>query len=66
MQGSLDAVVPPAQAEDMVNVIKDRGGDVEYVIFDGEGHGWRQAVNMATALETEIKFYERILMISAD
>ncbi|TCD67717.1 hypothetical protein EIP91_012014 [Steccherinum ochraceum] len=64
-QGSLDAVVPPAQAEDIVKSIKANGGSVEYVVFEGEGHGWRKAENIKAALEKEREFYERIFKLNA-
>ncbi|KAH8105304.1 alpha/beta-hydrolase [Cristinia sonorae] len=60
-QGSLDAVVPPGQAEDIVKSIKAIGGRVEYVVFEGEGHGWRKAETIKAALEKELSFYEQEL-----
>ena len=36
-------VVPKDQAETIYKSIKERGGDVEYKLYPGEGHGWRQA-----------------------
>jgi hypothetical protein len=30
------------------------------VLFDGEGHGFRKAENMRTALESELSFYAQI------
>ncbi len=60
LQGSLDAVVPPEEAELIVANIKARGGRVEYTVFEGEGHGWRKAENIRTALETEIGFYQSV------
>ncbi|OSD00963.1 alpha/beta-hydrolase [Trametes coccinea BRFM310] len=60
LQGSLDAVVPPNQAEIIVSNIKKRGGRVEYIVFEGEGHGWRKAENIRTALEKELGFYEDV------
>ena len=59
LQGSIDAVVPPEQAEIIVKTIKGNGGKVEYVVFEGEGHGWRKAENIKRALETELAFYEK-------
>ncbi|KAJ7677742.1 alpha/beta-hydrolase [Mycena polygramma] len=61
LQGSIDPIVPPNQAEDMINVIRDGGGSAEYTVFEGESHGWRKAENIAKALELEIDFYERAL-----
>lgn len=38
-QGADDKVVPPNQAELMVNALRGRGVPVAYVLFEGEGHG---------------------------
>ncbi|KAJ7473908.1 alpha/beta-hydrolase [Mycena galericulata] len=59
--GSVDPIVPPNQAEDMIKVIREHGGSAEYVVFDGESHGWHKAENIAKALEVELNFYERAL-----
>ncbi|KAF8601969.1 alpha/beta-hydrolase [Ceratobasidium sp. AG-I] len=63
LQGSVDAVVPPNQAELMEQKIKDQGGKVKYVLFDGEGHGWRKAETIKRALELEIQWYGEVLGI---
>jgi len=63
LQGSIDAVVPPSQAEVIVKAIKGRGGRVEYTIFEGEGHGWRKAETIKAALEQELHFYEDVFGI---
>ena len=60
LQGSEDAVVPPNQAEDIVETIRNRGGRVEYTVFQGEGHGWRREENIRAALEKELAFYEDV------
>ena len=57
----MDVVVPPEQAEDIVTIIRANDGRVDYVLFDGEGHGWRKADTIRTALENELAFYEYIL-----
>jgi len=62
-QGSLDAVVPPEQAEDIVKQIKANGGRVDYVLFEGEGHGWRKAETIKAALEKELGFYEDVFKL---
>lgn len=49
----------------MVDVIKKNGGEVEYIEFEGEGHGWRQAKNIQSALEAELRFYERVFDLGA-
>jgi dipeptidyl aminopeptidase/acylaminoacyl peptidase len=63
LQGSIDAVVPPEQAEIIVSTIKKNGGKVDYIVFEGEGHGWRKAENIKKALETELAFYEKVFRI---
>lgn len=61
LQGTEDAVVPPAQAEAVVAAAADRGLDHEYLLFEGEGHGFRQATTIVAALRAELAFYGRIL-----
>ena len=63
-QGADDKVVPPNQAEAMVAVLRDKGVPVAYVLFEGEGHGFRRAENIRTALEGELAFYGRIFGFS--
>jgi dipeptidyl aminopeptidase/acylaminoacyl peptidase len=63
-QGTEDKVVPPNQAEAMVTALRDKGIPVAYILFDGEGHGFRQARNIKRALEAELWFYGRIFGFS--
>lgn len=63
LQGEIDRVVPKEQSKLIHNGIKARGGDVEYVLYEGEGHGFRQEKNMKDALEREIGFYERVFKL---
>ncbi|MEB3229264.1 MAG: S9 family peptidase [Synechocystis sp.] len=59
-QGLEDKVVPPNQAEMMVNALKAKGITVEYVPFPEEQHGFRIAANIKKALEAELAFYGRV------
>ena len=59
-QGLEDKVVPPNQAEAMVEVLKNKGIATAYVPFEGEGHGFRQGPNIKRALEGELYFYSRV------
>lgn len=56
LQGDADVAVPPAQAESIVKSIRANGGRVDYVLFPGEGHGWRKAGTIKAALEKEMTF----------
>ncbi|MEZ0123337.1 MAG: prolyl oligopeptidase family serine peptidase [Candidatus Reddybacter sp.] len=59
-QGLDDKVVPPQQAEAMVESLDKKGLKVKYVPFSGEGHGFRQAKNTERALLEELKFYSEV------
>jgi dipeptidyl aminopeptidase/acylaminoacyl peptidase len=59
-QGSEDKVVPPNQAEMMVDALRAKGLPVAYVAFEGEQHGFRKAENIKRALDVEFYFYSRI------
>ncbi len=59
-QGLQDKVVPPAQAELMVQALQARGVVVEYHAFAGEQHGFRRADTIERALQAELAFYLRV------
>ena len=59
-QGLEDKVVPPNQAETMVDALRRKGIPVAYVPFAGEQHGFRRAENIRRALECELYFYSRV------
>ncbi|RLA40324.1 MAG: S9 family peptidase, partial [Gammaproteobacteria bacterium] len=59
-QGLDDKVVPPQQAEAMVESLEEKGLKVKYVPFSGEGHGFRQAGNTERALLEELQFYSEV------
>ena len=60
-QGSEDRVVPPVQAELIVAALRARGVPHAYVLVEGEGHGFRQAANVAATLAAECSFYAQVL-----
>jgi len=59
-QGLEDKVVPPNQAESMVEALKSRGLQVAYIAYQGEQHGFRKAENIKRTLEAELYFYSKI------
>jgi dienelactone hydrolase len=59
-QGLEDKVVPPSQAELMVEALREKGLPVAYVPFEGEQHGFRRAENIKRALDAELYFYSRV------
>ncbi|HAQ74497.1 MAG TPA: hypothetical protein DCR66_11140, partial [Pseudomonas sp.] len=56
-----DAVVLPEQTESMVAKLRAGGVEVAYRLYPQERHGFRDAVNLADALEREWRFYQRLL-----
>jgi len=59
-QGLEDRVVPPNQAELMVEALREKGLPVAYLAFEGEQHGFRMAENIVRSLEVELYFYGRV------
>lgn len=59
-QGDEDKIVPPNQAEMMVDALKAKGLPVAYVLFAGEQHGFRKAENIKRALDSEFYFYAQV------
>ncbi len=57
LQGTDDAVVPPAQAERMRDALGAAGGHCDLRFFEGEGHGFRRADTLAASLAAELEFY---------
>ncbi len=57
LQGLDDEVVPPAQAEMMIEALARKGIPYSYLAFEGEGHGFRKAENMERSAEAELFFY---------
>ncbi|MEF8852420.1 MAG: prolyl oligopeptidase family serine peptidase [Haloarculaceae archaeon] len=60
LQGGEDRVVPPAQADDMVEALVDDGVPYAYVEFEAERHGFRRAASRRRALEDELGFYAAV------
>ena len=60
LQGLQDKVVPPQQAEAMVEALRAKGINAAYVTFENEGHGFRQANNIARAIAEELQFYQSV------
>lgn len=59
-QGDEDKIVPPNQAERMVEALRTKQLPVAYLLFQGEQHGFRKAENIKSALDGELYFYSRI------
>ncbi len=61
LQGAEDVIVPPAQAEMIVEALQNKGLPHAYLLFEGEQHGFRKAETIIRSLEAELSFYAQIL-----
>jgi dipeptidyl aminopeptidase/acylaminoacyl peptidase len=59
-QGLEDKIVPPNQAELIVDALRKKGLPVAYIAFEGEQHGFRIAKNIKRSLEGELYFYSQV------
>jgi dipeptidyl aminopeptidase/acylaminoacyl peptidase len=53
--------VPPDQAEAMAAALKAKGVPFQYLLFDGEQHGFRRAQTIKRTLDAELYFYSVFL-----
>ena len=60
LQGLDDKVVPPSQAEAMVEVVDRKRIPHAYLAVAGEGHGFRRRENLRRALEGTLSFVGQI------
>ncbi|WP_035938425.1 alpha/beta hydrolase family protein [Knoellia aerolata] len=60
LQGGIDEVVPPAQAESMAAALRAAGKDVDLVMYPEEGHGFRAAEAIEDSVTRELAFYGRV------
>jgi dipeptidyl aminopeptidase/acylaminoacyl peptidase len=63
-QGDEDKIVPPNQAELMVEALRQKGLPVAYVLYPGEQHGFRKAENIKRTLEAEFSFFAQVFQFS--
>jgi dipeptidyl aminopeptidase/acylaminoacyl peptidase len=59
LQGADDKVVPPAQAQRLVDSMRGAGRTVEQHVYDGEGHGFSQEATIVDSYERIDRFLNR-------
>lgn len=65
MHGANDTNVPVVEAEQVVNTLKKRGIEVDYVLFPDEGHGWRKEANRVRSTLELTRFFRKHLLREA-
>ena len=58
-QGARDPRVNKAESDQVIEALKKRGVDVQYMVKDNEGHGFRNEENQFEFYEAMEKFFER-------
>ena len=61
LQGANDPRVIKPESDDIVNAIKKKGGVVEYVVFDNEGHGFTKKENEIKGDQAILTFLDKYL-----
>ncbi|MFT7649251.1 MAG: dipeptidyl aminopeptidase/acylaminoacyl peptidase [Candidatus Poriferisodalaceae bacterium] len=56
LQGTEDMVVPPSQADAIVEALEAKDIPVTYHLFEGEGHGFRKSDTILAVLAAEEQF----------
>lgn len=61
IQGANDPRVIKSESDDIVAAVKKKGGAVEYVVFEDEGHGFAKRANEQRAFESTLNFLNKYL-----
>ena len=56
LQGAEDKIVPPSQSEAIAEALRRSGRPVAYLLFAGEGHGFRSQQALTQSLESQLSF----------
>lgn len=59
VQGANDPRVLQVESDELVAAVKANGVEVEYVLFEDEGHGFRKKENRVEASEAYLNFLDR-------
>ena len=58
-EGSEDPRVAQAESDQIVHALTDRGREVEYIVYEDEGHGFSRKENEFNALKRTVDFLDR-------
>ncbi|HEY8531243.1 MAG TPA: prolyl oligopeptidase family serine peptidase, partial [Limnochorda sp.] len=62
IQGAKDPRVNRHESEQMVERLRELGREVEYLLFEDEGHGFTKRANNLKAFRATAAFFERKLL----
>lgn len=64
--GKQDLAVPVWQTDSIVAEIKKHGGQVEYLRFEDEGHGFRRSASVRLVQERQLALFEKVLKLRTE
>ena len=62
LHGANDTNVPVVEADQVVNQLRERGVEVEYILFSDEGHGFLKEKNRITADTAIVTWFSKYLL----
>ena len=65
VQGANDPRVLQIESDEIVQTVRNDGLDVEYIVFDDEGHGFTKRENLIKASDAYVKFLDKHLSLAA-
>lgn len=65
IQGANDPRVVKAESDQIVQALREKGRDVEYIVFEDEGHGFMKLENEIEAYRRTVAFLDRHRQASA-
>jgi dipeptidyl aminopeptidase/acylaminoacyl peptidase len=60
LQGLDDKIVPPSEAERIVDALWERHIPHAYIAYEGEDHGFRKSKNIIGSFQAELSFYGQV------
>lgn len=60
VQGANDPIVPPAESQQLADLLRARGRTVRYLVFPDEGHGFVKQANEIRAFEEMVAFLDAL------
>jgi dipeptidyl aminopeptidase/acylaminoacyl peptidase len=61
LQGENDIRVPRGQAQEIADILKARGTEVETLFYPAEGHGFMKRENQIDSLRRTVEWFEKYL-----
>ncbi|MBO0868761.1 MAG: S9 family peptidase [Micromonosporaceae bacterium] len=66
LQGADDFICKPDQAQRIVDAVRARGLWYRYLVFEGEGHGFRKRESVAASLRAEAELYREAMGLAVE